>query len=90
METKKYNKQNKIQKRISKGIEGIRKEATTIKERFKPSPQTTARLNDKGVGVYVPKLNRVKVGLGLVAMVVLIITPFTNWLSYYVLKWVLK
>lgn len=76
---KSYKKQNRIQKEISE-----------IVERFKPSPLAIERLNKKGMGVYVPKLNKVRLAVGSGIMALLLITPFTNWLSFLVIKWALK
>ena len=61
-----------------------------VYERVKINPYSMIFLRKRGVGVYVPKLNKIKLGIGLVGVVVLLATPFTNWLIPFLVGWILK
>ena len=61
-----------------------------VKDRFKINSYSEIILNNIGVGFYIPRLNKIRVGVGLVLVVVLLMTPFTNWLIPFLIGWVLK
>ena len=79
LEFETYGKQN-----ILKSIVG------TIKNRFKINPYSKVTLNNIGVGCYIPRLNKIRIGVGLVLIGVCLMTPFTNWLIPFLIGWVLK
>ena len=68
----------------------IKRELLNLKTRFAINPIIEKRFNKNGVGLYVPQLNKARVGIGVVGLVVCVITPFTNWLSLFVVRWALQ
>ncbi len=73
------------------GKEGTgQKIARTIQERFKVNPYTERLLREKGLRAYIPKLNRVRVALSVVGVVVCVVIPFITPLSIFVILWGLK
>jgi len=81
MEIKTYNKQNIIQKQISSFMGLFKKDWNKINE-----------LKQNGLGVYTPKLNKVKVGLAVGVGVVAVVVPFTPdfLIIPFMIKWVLQ
>ena len=61
-----------------------------IKDRFRVNPITKEILQEKGVGVYVPKLNRTRFSLSLVLVIVFIALPFVTLLSIPTILWGLR
>lgn len=68
----------------------IKKGWIELKERFKPNKHTENILKNKGLGVYIPRLNKLRVGVGLVLVGVCLITPATNWTIPFIVGWALK
>ncbi len=77
MET--YGKQNIFQR-----------EWLNVKERFTIGKATRNYVNGFGIGVYTPKLKKVRVVIGSVGLVACAVTPFTNWAGFFILRWGLK
>ena len=75
-----YHRQNRIQKEINEIINLFRK----------PNKETIKILNNKGIEVYTPKRDKVKVGIAIVLIGLCLVTPFTNFFIYNILKWGLK
>ena len=74
-----YTRQNKIQKK-----------AISIFRFFKPDYKTIRKLKTKGIEVYTPKLNKIKLGIGVFLILLCIVTPLTNWAIPFIIKGVLK
>ena len=64
--------------------------ARTIQDRFKVNPHTANLLQERGLRAYIPKLNRVRVALSVVGVVVCVVIPFITPLSIFVILWGLK
>ncbi len=79
MKIQTYGRQNPI-KRI----------CLDVKNRFTINERTERVLNKRGIGVYVPKLNRARFTIGLVLAVICIITPIITPLSIPAILWGLK
>ena len=62
----------------------------TNARRINPHAQRIAE--NKGLSVYLPKLNKIKVSIGILGIIVLIITPFTPdfLIIPFIIKWVLS
>jgi len=76
---KKFHKQNKIQKEVGWFI-----------ELFKPNKNKISDLNRKGIITYRPALNKIRLTVGIFLVGGCIITPMTNWLIPFAVKWVVK
>ena len=63
---------------------------TNIKDRFSINPYSEKILYSIGLKPYVPKLNKLRVGVGLSLMLVCLATPFTNGLIPFIIGWLLK
>jgi len=64
--------------------------AVALKDRFRINPHTDALLIENGLKPYVPKLNKMRVVLSVVGVVVCIAVPFITPLSVPVILWGLK
>jgi len=74
-----YIKQNRIQKEALSYIDLFRKDYNTIRS-----------LEKKGISVYDPKRNKVKLSFIGLLIVGCVITPFTNFFILPLIKWGLK
>lgn len=79
MKIQTYGKQNPIKRVL-----------IDVRDRFKINEATEEILEGYGIGVYVPKLNRARLTIGLVLAVVCIITPIITPLSIPAILWGLK
>ncbi|KKN44969.1 hypothetical protein LCGC14_0687900 [marine sediment metagenome] len=79
LEFETYGKQN-----ILKSI------VRTIQDRFKINHYSKITLKNKGLGYYIPRLNKIRVGVGVVLIGGCLMTPFTNWLIPFLIGWILK
>ena len=61
-----------------------------IKDRFKVNKYSTRILNTHGLDSYVPKLNKTRFTIGMIAAVICIITPVITILSIPAVLWSLK
>ena len=66
------------------------KVAVALKDRFRINPHTNTLLIERGLKPYVPKLNRVRVALSVLGVVVCVVVPLITPLSIPVLIWGLK
>ena len=74
-----YGKQNKIKKILLE-----------VKNRFKINKIAREILNEYQIGVYVPKLNKPRFIVGLIAAVICIATPVITPLSIPAILWGIK
>jgi len=73
------------------GSQGIaRHTIRTIQERFKVNQYSKAILKKQGLKSYIPKLSKLRVVVGFFLVVGCLITPATNWLTPFIIGWVLK
>jgi len=79
IEIQTYHRQNKIQK-VLMGI--IRM--------FKPDLRAVQQLKAKGIGVYTPKKNKLKIGIMSIGCLFCLATFGTNWAIPFIVKWGLK
>ena len=77
--TKKYHEANIIQRQINKFINLFKRDYVKID-----------KLKEKGIKVYTPKLNKLKVGVGVAGCVGCLLTPFTNWTIPFIVGWILR
>ena len=63
---------------------------STLKNRFRINPYTETLLIERGVKAYIPKLNKVRVALSVVGVVVCIAVPLITPLSIPLFLWGLK
>ena len=63
------------------------KVAVALKDRFRVNPYTELLLIERGFKPYVPKLNKVRVALCVVGVVVCMVVPFITPLSIPILLW---
>ena len=68
----------------------IKRTCLQVVERFTINKYTERALSKKGIGVYVPKLNKVRFTIGLVIAIVCIILPVITPLSIPAILWGLK
>lgn len=68
----------------------VQKELLSLVRIFKHDKEEISKLNNKGIGIYSPKINRAKVCVIAVGVIGLMITPFTNFLIVPLLKWGIK
>ena len=61
-----------------------------IKERFKVNPFNERRLRSRGIGVYVPKLNKLKFGVSILIALICIVLPLITLFSVPVILWGIK
>ncbi len=66
------------------------KVAVALKDRFRINPYTNTLLIERGVKPYIPKLNKVRVALCVVGVVVCVVLPFITPLSIPILLWGVK
>jgi len=64
--------------------------AVALKDRFRINPHTNALLIDRGLKPYVPKLNKMRVALSVVGVVVCVALPLITPLAVFVVMWGLK
>jgi len=74
-----YHKQNKVQKELLSFVEMV-----------KPNREKVKELNLKGIKIYNPKVNKIKMGFVSAVIVGCILTPFTNIAIPYIIKWGLR
>ncbi len=64
--------------------------AVALKDRFRVNPYTNTLLIERGLKPYTPKLNKIRVALSVVGVVVCVVVPLITPLSIPVLLWGLK
>ena len=79
MKTTTYHIQNRIQKEVMQFI-----------RIFKHDFNKVNQLEDRGIKIYTPKLNKIKVFIGVAFTIVCLLTPFTNFLIPLNIMWVIK
>jgi len=79
MKIQSYHKENMIQKNINKFFNLFRRDQDRIDQ-----------LVENGIKVYNPKLNKVKVGVGVAGCVGCLLTPATNWIIPFIVGWIVK
>ena len=63
---------------------------STLRDRFRINPHTNTLLIERGLKPYIPKLNRIRVALSVVGVVVCVVVPLITPLSILVLLWGLR
>lgn len=63
---------------------------STIKNRFVINPVTEQMLLKRGIGVYIPKIKKLRLTFGLLGVLILVAVPFVTPLAIFPLMWVLK
>ena len=82
---------NKLIKFKTYGKSPIHKRVlVALKDRFKINPYTELLLIENGIKPYVPKLNKIRVALSVVGVVICVAVPFITPLSIPVILWGLK
>jgi len=61
-----------------------------FRDRFKPNKFTENMLNENGIGVYVPKLNRTRLTIGIILATICIVLPIITPLSVPVMLWSIR
>jgi len=61
-----------------------------LRDRFRINPYTNSLLIENGIKPYVPKLNKVRVALSVVGVVVCVVVPLITPLSIPIMLWGLK
>lgn len=74
-----YGKQNLLKRKYQE-----------YKQLFIPDYNSVQRLNNLGIEVYKPKLNKFKVGIAGIGIFACCITPFTNILIPGIIVWGIK
>ena len=68
----------------------IKKICLDVKNRFRINEHTERALNKRGIGVYVPKLNKLRFTIGLTLAIICIILPVITILSVPCILWGIK
>ena len=68
----------------------IKKSFLQVKDRFRINKYAEIELGRRGIGVYVPKLNKVRFTIGLTLAIICIILPVITILSVPAILWGLK
>lgn len=68
----------------------IRKNYLIIRDRFKPNKYSLYAFQKVGLGIYTPKINKVRLSLGIVGAAILIVAPFLTILAPLPIMWGLK
>ena len=71
-------------------INPIIKARIEIKERFKPNKHSIAILKNQGLKLYIPKINGLRLIIGLIGVVVCVVIPIITPLGIVPLLWGLK
>jgi len=77
--TQYYTRQNKIQKALSKVV-----------LYFKHDLRAVGQLQNKGIGIYNPKVKKWRVGVFLLVFGLSLLIPFTTGFILYKISWALK
>ena len=76
---KRYGKQNQLQKVVM-----------NLKELRTTNKHTKTLLISKGLKPYIPKLNKLKIGVGCGGILLCLFTPATNFLIPFIMGWGVK
>ena len=77
--TIRYHEANIMQRQINKFMNLFKRDYVKIE-----------KLKEKDIKVYTPKLNKVKVSVGVVGCVGCLLTPFTNWFIPFIIGWMIR
>ena len=79
------------QKLITYGVQPLyKRKYKEYKQLFIPESNSVFQLRNKGIEVYRPSLNKLRVGIAGIGMALCLCTPATNWALPGILIWGLK
>ena len=68
----------------------LKRKLKEYKQLFIPESNSIFQLRNKGIEVYRPKLNKLRVGIAGIGMALCLCTPATNWALPGILIWGMK